>query len=89
MEKVNPASTELWEQINDLVHEIDLAKGRLSPWSLDSSNPPSGYEVKVDGEEFNQKSGKIESSLVMTDSKNKVILSISNPEESQSIDELE
>ena len=89
MEKINPASTEQWEQINDLVHKIDLAKGRLSPWNLHKSNPPSGYEVKVDGEEFNQKSGKIESSLVMTDSKNKVILSISNPEESESIDELE
>lgn len=89
MDKINPASTEQWEQINDLVHKIDLAKGRLSPWNLHKSNPPSGYEVKVDGEEFNQKSGKIESSLVMTDSKNKVILSISNPEESESIDELE
>jgi chromosome segregation ATPase len=89
MGKINPASTEQWEQINDLVHKIDLARGRLSPWNLHKSNPPSGYDVKVDGEEFNQKSGKIESSFVMTDSKNKIILSISNPEESESIDELE
>ena len=89
IEKINPASAEQWEQINHLVHEIDLVRGRLSPWSLDISQPPSGYQVKVDGEEFNLKSGEIESSLVMTDPKNKVILSISNPEESQSIDELE
>jgi hypothetical protein len=89
MEKINPASTEQWNKITELVNEISVAGGRLSPWDLDKSNVPNGYEIKVDGEEFKQKSGKIKSSLVMTDSKNKVILSISNPEESKSIDELE
>ena len=89
IEGIKTASTEQWEQINDLVHKIDLAKGRLSPWSLDTSNPPDGYEVNVDGEVYNHKSGEIKSSLVMKDSKNRVILSISNPEESQSIEELE
>ena len=89
MEKINPASTDQWKKINELVNEISVAEGRLSPWDLDKSNVPNGYELKVDGEDFKQKSGKIKSSLVMTDSKNKVILSISNPEESKSIDELE
>ena len=70
-------------------NEISVAKGRLSPWDLDKSNIPDGYQLEVDGEKFEEKSGQIESSLVMTDSKNKVILSISNPEESKSIDELE
>ena len=89
MEKINPASTEQWNKITELYNEINMAKGRLSPWNLDKSNVPSGYDLKVDGEEFRQKSGEIKSSLVMTDSKNKVVLSISNPEESKSIDELE
>ena len=69
IEGIKTASTEQWEQINDLVHKIDLAKGRLSPWSLDTSNPPDGYEVNVDGEVYNHKSGEIKSSLVMKDSK--------------------
>ena len=89
MRKINPASTDQWSKINELRNEISVAKGRLSPWDLNKSNVPSGYELKVDGEEFKEKSGKIKSSLVMTDSKNKVIISISNPEESKSIDELE
>lgn len=89
MEKINPASTEQWNKITELHNEINMAKGRLSPWNLDKSNVPSGYEIKVDGEEFTKKSGEIKSSLVMTDPKNKLILSISNPEESKSIDELE
>ena len=89
MRKINPASIDQWSKINELRNEISVAKGRLSPWDLNKSNVPSGYELKVDGEEFKEKSGKIKSSLVMTDSKNKVIISISNPEESKSIDELE
>jgi len=89
MEKINPASKEQWNKITEIYNEINMAKGRLSPWNLDKSNVPSGYDLKVDGEEFRQKSGEIKSSLVMTDSKNKVVLSISNPEESKSIDELE
>ena len=89
MEKINPASKEQWNKINEFVNEISVAKGRLSPWDLDKSNVPSGYGLKVDGEDFEEKSGKVKSSLVMTDSKNKVILSVSNPEESKSIDELE
>lgn len=89
MEKINPASTEQWNKITELYKEINMAKGRLSPWDLDKSNIPSGYQLEIDGEKFENKSGQVKSSLVMTDSKSKVILSISNPEESKSIDELE
>ena len=89
MEKINPASTDQWNKITELHNEINLVKGRLSPWDLDKSNIPDGYRLEVDGEKFEKKSGQVESSLVMTDSKNKVILSISNPEESKSIEELE
>ena len=89
MEKINPASTNQWNKISEVYNEINMAKGRLSPWNLDKSNVPSGYDLNVDGEEFKQKSGEIKSSLILTDSKNKVVLSISNPEESKSIDELE
>ena len=89
MRKINPASKDQWSKINELQNEISVAKGRLSPWDLDKSNIPNGFQLEVDGKKFEEKSGQVESSLVMTDSKNKVILSISNPEESKSIDELE
>ena len=89
MRKINPASKDQWSKINELQNEISVAKGRLSPWDLDKSNIPNGFQLQVDGKKFEEKSGQVESSLVMTDSKNKVILSISNPEESKSIDELE
>ena len=89
MEKINPASTEQWNKITKLHKEINIAKGRLSPWDLDKCNIPNGYRLEVDGEKFEEVSGQVKSSLVMTDSKSKVILSISNPEESKSIDELE
>jgi DNA repair protein SbcC/Rad50 len=89
MRKINPASKDQWSKINELENQISVAKGRLSPWDLDKSNIPNGFQLEVDGEKFEEKSGQVESSLVMTDSKNKVILSISNPEENKSIDELE
>jgi len=89
MQKINPASKEQWNKITELYKEINIAKGRLSPWNLDKSNIPDGYQLEVDGEKFENENGHVKSSLVMTDSKSKVILSISNPEESKSIDELE
>jgi len=89
IEKINSASPELWRTIDDLKSQINEEKGRLSPWKLDKFNPLDGFKLRIDGNKFVGKDGKIQSSLVMKDNNDKVVISISNPTQSRSINDLE